>query len=64
MTMDRFGKLGFFIIKFIEERGIDNKVGVGKGEPQIYFIPNEGHLIQADSNFLEECNLLQKNLRI
>lgn len=41
MTTRQFAKLGFFIIKYIEEQGIDNQVGIGKGNPQIYFIPNQ-----------------------
>jgi hypothetical protein len=55
MTMDQFGRLGFFVIKYIEEQGIDNNVGVGRLQPQIYFIPNEGHLLQAENNYLGKC---------
>jgi 20S proteasome alpha/beta subunit len=54
-TMSRLAKIGFFIIKYIEEQGIDNNVGVGKDKPQIYFIPNEGPLTPASDNFLTEC---------
>jgi hypothetical protein len=56
LTMNRFAKLGFFIIKYIEEQGIDNNVGVGKDKPQIYFIPNEGPLTPASDSFLTECD--------
>lgn len=55
MTMRQFARLGFFIIKYIEEQGIDNQVGTGKDKPQVYFIPNEGQLTEADNNFLNEC---------
>ncbi len=47
--------MGFFIIRYIEEYGLVNGVGVGRDKPQIYFIPNEGHLSQADAIFLNEC---------
>jgi hypothetical protein len=67
MTMDKFAKLGFFIIKYIEEQGIDNQVGVGKDRPQVYFIPNEGQLVEADNNFLNECehskNTIEENFK-
>jgi 20S proteasome alpha/beta subunit len=67
MTMRQSAKLGFFIIKYIEEQGIDNQVGVGKDRPQVYFIPNEGQLTQADNNFLNECehskNTIDENFK-
>lgn len=67
ITMRDFAKWGFFIIRYIEEYGIDNTVGVGKDKPQIYFIPNEGHLCQADAIFLEECEnsklVMERNLK-
>jgi 20S proteasome alpha/beta subunit len=67
MTMNQFAKWGFFIIKYIEEKGIDNQVGVGQHKPQIYFIPNEEHLYQADDNFLNECEyskgIMDKNFK-
>lgn len=47
MSMDEFAKWGYFIIRHIEDYGIDNMVGVGKYTPQIYFIPNKGHLSLA-----------------
>lgn len=66
ITMERFAKWGYFIIKYIEDKGIDNYVGVGKFEPQIYFIPNTGHLTQANNEFFAECKhskgIMQKNL--
>jgi uncharacterized membrane protein len=55
MSMREFAKWGFFIIRYIEEYGIDNMVGVGRDKPQIYFVPNEGHLHEADTVFLNEC---------
>jgi hypothetical protein len=62
MTMDQFGRLGFFIIKYIEEQGINNNVGVGKYQPQIYFVPNEGHLRQANDIYLEECKQTKETI--
>lgn len=67
MTMTQFAKLSFFIIKYIEEQGIDNQVGVGKERPQVYFIPHEGQLLEADNNFLDECekskNVIEENFK-
>lgn len=67
MYMKEFAKWFYFIIKHIEEYGIDDKVGVGKEKPQIYFIPNEGHLYEADTIFLAECKhsrkMMEKNFR-
>ncbi|MFL6349628.1 MAG: hypothetical protein ACJ72X_15205, partial [Nitrososphaeraceae archaeon] len=66
MTMEQFAKWGYFIIKYIEEKGIDNYVGVGQYKPQIYFIPNQGHLGQAQAQFLDKCEaskkIMQENL--
>ena len=62
MCMKEFAKWCYFIIKHIEEYGIDIKVGVGKERPQIYFIPNEGHLYQADTSFLAECEHSRKTM--
>jgi 20S proteasome alpha/beta subunit len=67
MTMRQFAKVGFFIIKYIEEQGIDNQVGTGRDRPQVYLIPNEGQLVEADSNFLDECekskNTMEDNFK-
>lgn len=67
VSMREFAKWGFFIIRYIEEYGIDNMVGVGRDKPQIYFIPNEGHLDKADTAFLNECEdskiIMEGNLK-
>ena len=67
MTMKEFAKWGFFIIRYIEEYGLVNGVGVGRDKPQIYFIPDEGHLSQADAIFLNECEnsklAMERNLK-
>ncbi|MFY9964789.1 MAG: hypothetical protein WBL44_11190 [Nitrososphaeraceae archaeon] len=55
IVMRQLAQAGFFIIKYIEESGLNDGVGVGKDRPQIYFVPNEGPLSQADNDFLEEC---------
>lgn len=60
MHMKEFAKWGYFIIKHIEEYRIDDKVGVGKERPQIYFIPNEGQLYQAQNDFLDDCEKSRK----
>jgi len=39
--MYKFAKMAYFIIRFIEKFGIDDRVG---GQPQIWFIPNSGEL--------------------
>jgi len=62
MTMKEFAKWGYFIIKHIEEYGIDDKVGVGKELPQIYFIPNQGQLYQAQNDFLDCCEKSRKHM--
>lgn len=41
MTMNKFAKVGYFMIKLLTEHEIDQSVG---GEPQIWFIPNTGAL--------------------
>lgn len=40
-NMEQIAKLGYFIIKYIERFGLNNRVG---GEPQICFIPHTGQL--------------------
>lgn len=55
MRMKEFAIWCHFIIKHIEDYRIDDKVGVGKELPQIYFIPNEGQLYRAQQDFLDEC---------
>jgi 20S proteasome alpha/beta subunit len=41
ITMNKFAKIGYFMIKLLTEYEIDQTVG---GEPQIWFIPNTGPL--------------------
>jgi hypothetical protein len=62
MYMKEFAKWCYFIIKHIEEYGIDDRVGVGRERPQIYFIPNEGRLIEAENSFLAECEHSRKTM--
>jgi len=40
MTMLEVAELGYFIIKYIENIGLDNTVGIGQEYPQIWMIPN------------------------
>jgi len=40
MTMDKVAALGYFCIKYIEDYKLHSAVGVGEGEPQIHFIPD------------------------
>jgi 20S proteasome alpha/beta subunit len=67
MTMREVAKWGYFIIKHIEDYGIDNRVGVGRDQPQIYFIPNQGQLYEAENNFQDKCeqskNKMEENLK-
>jgi 20S proteasome alpha/beta subunit len=39
-TMNQAAELGYFIIKYIETFKLDDTVGVGTHEPQIWFIPD------------------------
>lgn len=41
MTMERVSELGYFNIKYIENYKLHSSVGVGDGEPQIHFIPDD-----------------------
>jgi hypothetical protein len=52
ITMYKFGKIAYFIIRFIERFEIDPDVG---GNPQIWFIPNSGELF-TDRNKPEWIN--------
>jgi 20S proteasome alpha/beta subunit len=40
MTMLQVAQLGAFIVKYIQDFELDNTVGVGNGNPQIWLIPN------------------------
>jgi 20S proteasome alpha/beta subunit len=40
LTMEQFAKLGYFIIKYVEDFNLNRAVGIGYTEPQIWFIPN------------------------
>lgn len=55
MHMRDFAKWGYFIIKHIEENGINDTIGVGGYRPQVCLIPNEGQLCQAENDFLDDC---------
>jgi 20S proteasome alpha/beta subunit len=41
MRMEEVAELGYFIIKYIENFGLDNTVGVNDSHPEIWYIPNK-----------------------
>lgn len=54
-TMESFAELGFFVIKYIDRFGIDDKVGLLGELPLVWFIPHSGTICKV-----EEKNLLEK----
>jgi 20S proteasome alpha/beta subunit len=40
LTMEQFAKLGYFIIKYVEDFRLNQAVGIGYDHPQIWFIPD------------------------
>lgn len=40
MTMEQVAKLGILAIRYIEQEGISDSIGVGTNKPQVWFIPN------------------------
>lgn len=46
ITMERFIKDVFFIIKFIDRFQLDNTVGLGGNFPQIFLIPDRDNMVQ------------------
>ena len=46
--MDDFGGLCYFIIKYFDKFEIDYTVGLGGMKPQIWFIPDDGQVGEAD----------------
>lgn len=52
MTMQQITELGCFTIKYIERFGLDTTVGVNHRGPQIWFIPNNGKISEADNMLL------------
>ena len=41
MRMEEVAELGYFIIKYIENFGLNSTVGVGHNHPEIWYIPNK-----------------------
>lgn len=52
MTMQQIAELGYFTIKYIEKFGLDTTVGVNHRGPQIWFIPNNDKIFEADDTLL------------
>jgi hypothetical protein len=48
ISMEDFGELCYFIIKYFDNFEIDYTVGLGGMKPQIWFIPDNGHVGEAD----------------
>jgi 20S proteasome alpha/beta subunit len=48
ISMEDFGELCYFIIKYFDKFEIDYTVGLGGMKPQIWFIPDNGHVGEAD----------------
>ncbi|MBE3138178.1 MAG: hypothetical protein IMZ43_12435 [Thermoplasmata archaeon] len=40
MTMEQTAKLGMLAIKYIEQQGISDAIGIGSQQPQVWFITN------------------------
>lgn len=41
MTMQQTAKLGILAVKYIEQEGMSDNIGVGNLQPQVWFIPND-----------------------
>ena len=50
--MEKFTELGFFVLKYIDRFGIDNKVGLLGELPLVWFIPHTGNIIRIDDKTL------------
>lgn len=46
ITMERFLRDVFFIIKFIDRFQLDDSVGLGENFPQIFLIPDKDNMVQ------------------
>lgn len=55
MSMNESAALAYSAITSIEKIGLDPKCGVGKGNPQIYFIPKSGQICPPDVNTTSDC---------
>jgi hypothetical protein len=56
MNMNQTAKLGYDTLTCIEKLKIDEGVGLGKGKPDIWFIPNNGQIYHASSGMFREFN--------
>ena len=57
LRMETFTELGFFVMKYIDRFGIDDKVGLLKELPLVWFIPHSGNIAKIDDkNLLEKWN--------
>ena len=55
--METFTELGFFVMKYIDRFGIDDKVGLLNELPLVWFIPHTGNIRKVeDKNLLEKWN--------
>jgi|SRR5208282_2453828 len=52
MTMSQAAEVGHFIIRYIDRFRLDEKVGVGDKQPQIWFLPNDGMPREAEEGNL------------
>jgi 20S proteasome alpha/beta subunit len=50
--MIQVAELGYFIIRYIEDFGLDISVGLDKHKPQIWFLPDSGQDYQATPDIL------------
>jgi hypothetical protein len=54
MSMQGVAELGYFIIRIIEVNELNLTVGLEKnGHPQIYYIPNQGRVEEANAEKLQ-----------
>jgi hypothetical protein len=59
LSMNLVAEIGYLIIKYVEKFELQNSVGVGNNEPQIWFIPDHSD----EDNELEEDSHLMKKFR-
>jgi hypothetical protein len=64
-SMLQAGEFGYFYIKYVERHHLDDLAGVESGaKPQIWYIPDKGHLLEAKEPYLTELeNITQQRLK-
>jgi hypothetical protein len=44
--MEKAVEFRYFVIRYIEKYNLDNSIGTGREKPQIWYIPDKGHLYE------------------